>query len=43
MLRLNGDESSDYVYEVDTTAPKGPHARTRRGSKGAEAAGHDEH
>ena len=42
MFRLNGGESSDYVFEVDTTAPKGPHARTKRGRKGAEAAGHDE-
>ena len=42
MLRLIGGESSDYVYEVDTTDPKGPHACTRRGRKEAEAAGHDE-
>ena len=42
MLRLNGGESSDYVYEVDTMDPKGPHACTRRGRKEAEAVGHDE-
>ena len=39
---LNGDESEDYIFEVDTTAHKGPHACARRGRKGSKVADHDE-